>query len=249
MLGYGGLTGLFSNVREIRGGQGAGLKIVPLKGDREITLGTYELPVQQALSENVGPGGVVYDVGANIGYFTMLAARRVGQAGQVYAFEPVARNAAAIERAALLNGFDRVTVFEKAVGASTGPSELLLARHIGGAMLASVGAPPDRSGSVEVEVVALDNFIDERRLRPPSLIKIDVEGAELEVLRGMTDTLRTQAPLLIVELDDATEQGLAAKTRALAALLDGLDYGLAPLAPSYPGAGWSVAHFLAQPRG
>ncbi len=247
MLRHTGLSNLFSDVREIAAGHGAGLKIIPLKGDREIALGTYEAPVQQALIENVERGGVVYDIGANIGYFTMLAARRVGPAGQVYAFEPVARNAAAIERSARLNGFDAVEVFERAVGAAGGIAELNLARHIGGAMLASVGAPPDRSGSVDVEVVALDEFVDALGLRPPSLVKIDVEGAELDVLRGMTGTLKAQAPVLIVELDDATAAGLETKARELAALLAGLGYGLASLAPSYPAAGWSVAHFLAEP--
>ncbi len=247
MLTPAGLTGLFSEARDIRGGPGAGLKIIPLQGDREITLGTYEVPVQQALTGNLAPDDVVYDIGANIGYFTMLAARRVGRGGQVYAFEPVARNAAAIGRSARLNGFDGVTVFEKAVGATAGMAELNIARHIGGAMLASIGAPPDRRGSVEVEVVVIDDFIHDRRLRPPTLVKIDVEGAELDVLRGMVRTLRVHGPVLIVELDDATAPGLEAKTAALADLLRGLDYALAPLAPSYPAAGWSVAHFVARP--
>lgn len=246
MLNYAGLTELFSDVRAIRGGKGAGLKIIPLRGDREITLGTYEVPVQQALFENVEPGGVVYDIGANIGYFTMLAARRVGNGGQIYAFEPVRRNAAAIMRSAELNHFDNVTVYERAVGAAGGIAELNLARHIGGAMLASIGAPPDKVGSFPVEVVAIDDFIDEMRLRPPSLIKVDVEGAELDVLRGMTRTLIAYAPVLIVELDDATETGLDEKTAKLADLLGGLDYSLTPLAASYPAVGWSVAHFLAR---
>jgi FkbM family methyltransferase len=241
------LTGLFSGVRDIRGGPAAGLKIIPLMGDREIALGTYEGPVQQALMRSVTPGAVVYDIGANIGFFTMLSARLAGPGGQVYAFEPVARNAAAIGRSARLNGFGTVTVFDCAVGAAGGMAELNTARHIGGAMLASVGAPPDRSGSVEVEVVVIDDLLRDGRLRPPTLVKIDVEGAELDVLRGMTATLSTHAPVLIVELDDATRTGLRVKSEALADLLHGLGYGLAPLAPSYPAAGWSVAHFLARP--
>lgn len=238
------LSNLFSDVRQITGGPGAGLKIVPLKGDREISLGTYEAPVQQALIDNVGPGGVVYDIGANVGFFTMLAARWVGPTGRVYAFEPVARNADAIKRSTRLNGFDAVEVFEKAVGATSGMAELNLAQHIGGAMLASVGAPPDQRGSVAVETVALDDFIATLGLRPPSLVKVDVEGAELDVLRGMAATLNAHGPVLIAEIDDATEAGLEQKTRELSALLTGLGYELSGLIPSYPGIGWRVAHFV-----
>lgn len=248
MPSFSGLARMFSGVREIRAGAGAGLKIIPLRGDREITLGIYEAPVAHALTENLRQGGVFYDIGANIGYFTMLAARQVGPVGRVCAFEPVARNAAAIVRSARLNGFGNIDVFEKAAGARGGVAELNLAHHIGGAMLASIGAPPDRSGSVEVDVVTIDDFADARGLPPPSLVKIDVEGAELEVLRGMTETLRSHAPVLIVELDDATASGLEEKTRALGDLLAGLEYTLAPLAPAYPAAGWSVAHFVARQR-
>jgi FkbM family methyltransferase len=240
------LFNMFSDVRRIAGGGAAGLQIVPLEGDREFALGTYELPVQAALADRVGAGGVVYDVGANIGFFTLLAARCVGPAGRVYAFEPVDRNAAAIERSVRLNGFATVEVFRNAVGASNGAADLNLARHIGGAVLATVGVPPDRRGSVTVEVVSLDSVIAERGLRPPSLVKIDVEGAELDVLSGMRQTLRAHRPVLICEADDATREGLRLKTEALSAALAGLGYSLTGLAPSYPDAGWHVAHFVAE---
>ena len=248
MLGLGNLSALFSDVRRIAGGEGAGLRIIPLEGDREIALGSYETPVQEALLDNVAAGGVVYDIGANVGFFSLLAARRVGPQGRVYAFEPVARNAAAIERSARLNGFVALEVFTKAAGAASGIAELNLARHIGGAVLASVGAPPDRRGSVSVEVVAIDDLIRERGLRSPSLVKMDVEGAELEVIRGMKATLQAHRPVVICELDDATEAGLEQKIDELSALLAGLGYGLERLASCYPGVGWQVAHFVARPN-
>lgn len=241
------LSALFSDVRRIAGGRGAGLRIIPLEGDREIALGSYETPVQTALIDNVSAGGVVYDIGANVGFFSLLAARHVGPQGRVYAFEPVARNAAAIERGARLNGFAGLEVFAKAAGAASGVADLNLARHIGGAVLASVGAPPDPRGSVPVEVVAVDDLIRERSLRPPSLVKIDVEGAELEVIRGMRATLEAYRPVLICELDDATEVGLARKIGDLSALLASLGYRLERLAACYPSAGWQVAHFVARP--
>jgi FkbM family methyltransferase len=248
MLRFGNLSTLFSDVRRIAGGKGAGLRIIPLEGDREIALGAYETPVQVALLDNVAAGGVVYDIGANVGFFSLLAARRVGPQGRVYAFEPVARNAAAIERSARLNGFEALEVFAKAAGAASGIAELNLARHIGGAVLASVGVPPDRRGSVSVEVVAIDDLIREGSLRSPSLVKIDVEGAELEVIRGMKATLQAHRPVVICELDDATEAGLERKIDELLALLAGLEYRLERLTPCYPGIDWQVAHFVARPN-
>lgn len=248
MLGSGKLAALFSDVRRVAGGPGEGLKIVPLEGDREIARGTYEAPVQAAVLANIEPGGVVYDIGANVGFFSLLAARQVGLEGSVYAFEPVPRNAAAIERSARLNGFSNLEVFALAAGAAGGIEDLNLARHIGGAVLAAIGAPPDRNGSVPVEVVAIDEFIPARSLRPPSLVKIDVEGAELAVLRGMSATLRAHQPILICELDDAAEAGLAAKLADLAALLGNAGYALERLDPSYRDIPWQVAHLVARPN-
>lgn len=247
MLGAGRISTLFSDVRRVAAGEGAGLKIVPLEGDREIAEGSYEVPVQAALVANLAEGGVVYDIGANIGFFSLLAARRVGPRGRVYAFEPVPRNVAAIERSARLNEFAGLEVLPLAAGAETGVAELNVARHIGGAVLASVGTPPDRRGAITVEVVTIDDVVAARGLLPPSLVKIDVEGAELDVLRGMRATLAAHRPVLICELDDATVPGLEEKTAALVALLAELGYAPERLAPAYGDIAWQVAHFVARP--
>ena len=246
MLGFTKLANLFTDVRRIGSGEGAGMKIVPLEGDRDIARGSYEEPVQRAFLSNIQSGDVVYDVGANVGFFSLLAARRVGPTGQVYAFEPVARNAAAVERSAGLNGFDTLKVFTRAVGATNGMADLNLAEHIGGAVLASVGAPPDKRETISVDIVTLDHMIREEGLRPPTLVKIDVEGAELDVIRGMKNTLAAHSPVLIIELDDATQAGIEQKTRELSDLLTEMRYGLSDLAPSYPEAGWWVAHFVSR---
>lgn len=240
------LLDLFSDVRTVGGGIGAGLRIVPLEGDREIVRGTYELPVQGALADLVREGAVVHDIGANIGFFTLLAARLSGPAGRVHAFEPVPRNAAAISRSARLSGLGQVVVHQVAVGAAGGQGCLNLARHIGGAMLSSVGAPPDQRGTVTVEVVAIDDLVASGEVPPPDVVKIDVEGAELDVIRGMTRTLHERRPVLICELDDARPEGLKRKAEVLAGVLTGLGYALERLPDSYPDAGWEVAHFVAR---
>lgn len=241
--------GMFCNARVIAKGEAAGLQLVARSADPNFVRGTYEPPIQQAIGANLAPGDVFFDIGANIGFFCLIAARRVGARGQVYAFEPVPRNAAVVAENARLGGFNTIRVFTEAAGATTGRGQLLLAHHIGGAALASAGAPPDMSGRLEVSIVAIDDAIAQRGLRPPSLVKIDVEGAEIDVLRGMTETLRRHRPKVIYEVDDATRGGLDRKARNIAELLTAAGYALKPLPASYDNRDWQVEHVFAQPVG
>lgn len=241
------LRNAISDTRVVGSGYAAGLKIAAMRADPNFARGTYERPLQDVIASNLPLGGVFYDIGANIGFFSLIAARHVGSDGQVYAFEPVPQNAAVIERNAALNGFASIEVFKAAVGAVTGRAELNLAHHIGGAVLASAGAPPDMRGHMQVEVVALDDVIVRKKLRAPSLVKIDVEGAELSVVQGMRRTLRTHRPKVVYEVDDISWAGVERKTKEIADFLTEFGYVLTPLPASYPNDGWHVAHVLAQP--
>jgi FkbM family methyltransferase len=238
---------VFSGMPTIAAGQAAGLRVFARGADPDFAKGTYELPVQEAIVSNLTPGDVFYDNGANIGFFSLIAACRVGPAGQVYSYEPVPRNAAAITRSCEANGLVGVHVFAEAVGAETGRAELFLARHLGGATLAAVSTPPDMNGRIEVEMTTLDDSIAMHRLRPPTLVKVDVEGAEVDVFRGMAETLRVHRPRILCEVDDATKEGADRKTREIADVLTAAGYTLSLLPPSYAGDAWQVLHLLAQP--
>ena len=238
----------FSRPKVIAGGQAAGLKLVAHGAHPDFAAGVYELPVQAAIADSLGAGDCFFDVGANIGFFSLVAARCVGDAGMVYAFEPVRANAARIARTAELNGLDgRLRVFEEAVGAATGRAELLLARHIGGAALSTADAPPDMAARAEVEIVTLDDAVVRHGLRPPRLVKIDVEGAEIDVLRGMTGVIRSHRPAIIYEVDDATREGLERKAEEIRSFLLDAGYGLELLPPAYDMTEWHVEHVLARP--
>lgn len=241
------LRSIFSETYVIAEGRGAGLKLVARGADPNFARGIYEQPMQETVISNLSAGDVFFDVGANIGFFSLIAARRVGAEGHVYAFEPVPRNVVAIRRSAQLNDLAMIRVFSEAVGAKTGRAELLLAHHIGGAALASVGAPPDMRGRMQVDVVTLDDAVTRRGLRPPSLVKIDVEGAEIDVLRGMTEIMRRFRPKIIYEVDDATREGLACKARNIAAFMTGAGYTLALLPACYRDEDWHVEHVFACP--
>lgn len=240
------LLDLITGSRRIASGRAAGLTIMAWNADPSMVSGNYEAPVQRAVADHLDAGDVFYDIGANIGFFSFIAARCVGEPGRVYAFEPLPRNVRAIRRGALRNDFE-IEVFPYAVGAFNGDAELRKARHIGGAMLASAGMPPDDVGRVTVKIVRLDHAIRQYGLRPPTLVKIDVEGAELDVLQGMPDTLRRHRPKILLELDDASLPELRCRTRAVAAFLHRHGYEVSTLPPAYPGLAWHVEHVMAAP--
>jgi FkbM family methyltransferase len=148
------------------------------------------------------PGDVALDVGAHIGFFAMHMAAAVGPNGRVYAFEPFDANADLLERSIMENQFDDRVLFRRAaVGAAAGvalltfPMETL---NSGGAYLLRDGTAP-LAGNVkkEVPVVALD-ALDIRR--PVRFVKMDVEGAEPQVVRGAERILQEDHPTILSEL-------------------------------------------------
>lgn len=242
------LRSAVTGTHRIAAGRAEGLMLAaPRAADRSFARGDYEPPVQDVIADSLSPGDVFYDIGANIGFFSLVAARAVGSSGHVYAFEPVPQNVDAIHESARLNNLEWVDVFAEAVGARTGRDEIWLTRHIGGAALASADAPPDVQGRMEVDVVTLDLAISSRGLRPPTLVKVDVEGAEIDVLAGMAETMTRVRPAVLYEIDDATSEGLERKAQGVAEVLTGYGYTCSRLPPAYGDIAWHVQHFLAAP--
>lgn len=232
---------------EIVEGIGAGLKFNGGLGNADFALGKYEFPLQQTLASHLKPGGVFYDIGANIGFFSIIGAKLVGDTGKVYAFEPVPDNAAKIRHNARLNNFSQITVIEKAVSGSTGKGELLLTRNIGGHTLTSADRPPDVQSSMTVDLVSIDDLIARGELTPPTLVKVDVEGAELDVLQGMRQTLAQYQPLVVYEIDAKQEEAFERKQQAVADFLQSQSYQIQPIEKCYPGITWKVGHAIAFP--
>lgn len=247
LLGEFGRRFLRKRVWTIEGGDGAGLKII-YPQNLDYILGSSEPPVQKALAEQLHSGDVFYDVGANVGFFSLIAARRVGSKGSVYSFEPVAENIAAISKNAEINLLENVKRFDVAVGRKCGNEELLLTEWNGGATLSTslvkTSQPVSRRN---VRVVALDDFIKEEELRAPTLVKIDVEGSELDVVQGMSGTIAKSKPVLLYEIDDGKRDAFISRWKQLDQLVAGFGYKILHLEESYPGINWNVGHSLALP--
>lgn len=228
-------------------GPGRGLRFDPGPSNSDYASGDNELPVQQALVDHLRAGSVFYDIGANVGFLTVLGARLVGPHGLVYAFEPVPLNAAYVRQNAQANRFAQVQVIEKAVSNRCGTGELNLAKYSGGAALANVEPPLDADGKLQVDIVTIDDLVERHGLKPPGVVKIDVEGAELEVLEGMEATTKRYRPVIIVEVDAAEPEPLQRKRAACEQWLRSRGYRVQELPDSYPGMRWLVKHIVATP--
>jgi FkbM family methyltransferase len=226
------------------------LKVNLKNASAEYADGTNEIPVQKALARYLKTGDVFYDIGANIGFFTVIGARLVGPTGHIYAFEPVPEIAAGIRRNANINNLGNVTVFEKAVSNTSGKSELLLTSHPGGAKLSTAGTPLNSApiGVITVDIVSIDDLVSANSLIPPAVVKVDVEGSELDVFRGMSQTLQQFKPVVIYEIDHKNKEGLIRKDQELNDFLCALDYEITPLENAYPSLKWHVKHIVATPN-
>jgi FkbM family methyltransferase len=233
----------------VEDGEGAQLKI-KLPQNTEYVTGESEGPVQRAIARTLQPGGVFYDIGANIGFFSLIAARLVGEAGSVYAFEPYSPNATTARENAALNGLTNFRLFEVAVGRNSRSDELLITSWDGGAALStSTARPTGFTQRKSVQVVALDDFIEDERLRHPDFVKIDVEGVELEVLQGMSKTIAHCRPILLYEIDDGDSDKFRRRWEEVDEMVLRFGYDICHLENAYPGLNWNVGHSLAIPRG
>ncbi|MGH7286362.1 MAG: FkbM family methyltransferase [Polyangiaceae bacterium] len=183
----------------IQQGAGKGLRFNVGGSTAGMILGTTEPELQRALASLLQPGMCFYDVGANVGFFSVIAARLVGDRGKVVAFDPLPSNVAAVSRNAQLNGFAHVDVKELAVGRADERQAFIISSDPNWGRLATVGVPDAVIGEQQVEVRRLDQLVADG-LRPPTVVKIDVEGAEIDVLEGARQVLDQARPILFIDL-------------------------------------------------
>jgi FkbM family methyltransferase len=172
-----------------------GKKWIKGAGPDSYWIGTYETVRLRTFASAVAEGAVVYDVGANVGIYALLASVKVGLSGRVYAFEPLERNLRYLRRHIRLNNLQNCTIIEEAVCSKEGKLPFSAA-----SFESSMGRlSPD--GEISVSSTTLDIAIyGENSLLPPTVIKIDVEGGELEVLEGAVRALTEFHPTIFLEI-------------------------------------------------
>jgi FkbM family methyltransferase len=170
--------------------------------EKDYWLGTYEAELQETVRREVQPGMVVYDVGANIGYVSLLFARAVAPAGRVFAFEALPANVERIRKNLALNPNAPLSVVSKAVVEACHPVEFLThASTSMGKAAGSAGREDQAYGpTLRVEGVSLDEFAYTQSNPLPQVVKVDIEGGEVLALPGMRRILREAGPLVLLEL-------------------------------------------------
>lgn len=168
-----------------------GKKWIVGAGNHGCWLGSYEHDKQRQIQKAIKAADVVYDVGANAGFYSLLASVLVGEKGHVYAFEPLPGNVRNLRKHMEINRVGNCTVIEAAVSSSDGEASFdpSADRHT---------AHLSTTGSTLVRTVALDTLASRNEIRPPDFLKIDIEGAEYDCLLGCTRTIQANRPIIFL---------------------------------------------------
>lgn len=194
-------------------------------------LGSYEYAKQKALQRELKAGQVVYDIGANVGFYSLLASVIVGETGHVYSFEPFPENLRELRKHLEMNHIQNCTVIDAAVSSADGeaifdPSDDRCTGHLAA------------TGSLRVRTLALDGLVLRNEIRPPNLMKIDIEGAELECLQGASRVIQDARPVIFLATHGpevhAACAGLLAKWNYRLTSLDGRPVESADELIAYP---------------
>ena len=171
----------------------------PLRGKKWIAgasnhgcwLGSYELCKQKRIRDLVHPGMTCFDIGANVGFYTLLFATLTGPEGIVVAFEPLPSNCRILQQHIEINGYQNVVVQEIALSNMNGETGFMAGDSNSTGHLAT-------TGELRVKCCRLDTLIEEGRTPAPHVIKLDVEGSEQFVLEGAMGLIRRHKPTIFV---------------------------------------------------
>lgn len=160
--------------------------------------GIWEPTLTATIRAKLQPGQTFIDVGANVGYYTIIASKIVGDSGRVVAFEPEPENFAILQHNVEANGCKNVVLVQKALADKPGSLTLMLSsKNKGAHSLFHTQEIDDHPDTVQVDTVRLDDWLREHQVRP-DLVKIDTEGAEGIIVEGMSETLRNNGRLQLV---------------------------------------------------
>jgi FkbM family methyltransferase len=219
------------SVIEVAAGTLKGYKVLlNLKAEKSRWLGTYEPELQAALREFLKPGMTVYDVGANIGYVTMMLAHHTGTSGRVFAFEALPVNVERIQKNIALNNLTNVAVISGAVLDKAGEVTFYVHESVGMGKAAGSAGRREQHYKAEIAVpgLSLDEFVYGQGNPAPDVVKMDIEGGEVLALPGMKRILAEHHPLMLLELHGPESEKVAWET------LKAAGYNLHAMAEGYP---------------
>jgi len=170
------------------------------KSNNEFILGTWEEPMYDVYERYIKENDIVYDLGAHQGYLALMASRLVGDKGRVYAFEPLPGNYDLLKTHVDINKVTNCIPIFGAVAEKAGVVSFSTAgSDVANTYISSSPLFSNNPESVEVPCFSLDVLLEAGTIKPPKFIKVDVEGAELDVLKGASSLLINQSPIVYLE--------------------------------------------------
>ncbi len=170
-----------------------GKKWVKGSGVNAYWLGNYDFRQTECFEKFLKKGDVVFDIGAHVGFYSLLSAELVGENGEIFSFEPLLENYEYLKKHIKINNYKNIIAFNVAVSDREGAPFFSKGEY------AATGRLAD-SGEIKVNAIAIDDWIKNKRLPVPNVIKIDVEGAEVKVLKGAEATLKKFHPFIFLSV-------------------------------------------------
>ena len=165
--------------------------------------GRYEVEKKETLlwKKILKEGQTIFDIGANIGYYSLMASKRIGN-GKIYAFEPVKQTFERLTKNVKLNNFKNIKLNNLAVSNEVGTVDIYVANSKNTGTSSITKHMHFNGDKQTVKSVTIDHFIKSNNIEAMDIVKIDVEGAEMMVIEGMEKSLRKFNPIVMIELID-----------------------------------------------
>jgi len=197
--------------RKIRYGFLKGEKWIISSGYSQYWMGSYEPEITEKFVEYAKKSTVIYDIGSHIGYYTLLASRYAIPGGKIFSFEPLPENLQKLKNHVEINKRLNTVIIEKAVSFKTGEA---LFTNSDNSVANSIceNSPMFQFGkTIEVKTTSLDDLLLNGFLLPPQLIKMDIEGAEFDALRGAEVLLKKYHPAIFLSTHNCQNTGVHKK--------------------------------------
>lgn len=188
-------------------------------------LGEYEFDEICFLKNSLSKGDTFFDIGANIGLYTLSAAKKLGNSGKIFAFEPFSVNYKRLVKNISLNGFTNIIAEKLAVSDKNESISVFYDEQENNLGMVS-SFLTDFSQKETVKSVTIDHYVEKNCIKDIKFVKIDIEGGEFFALKGMENTLKNHNPILLIEIIDELLNKSNVKSEEVIDYLKGLNYQL-----------------------